>query len=156
MVRMLAVKLFPKQNLGILHKTDKKIVQCHGCFDVLHIGHIRHLQAAKAMGDILIVSVTSDRFVNKGKNRPIFTAEERAEALCALQCVNYVTINDAPDSVEIIGVIKPNIYAKGAEYKGKKGKDFDMVKYMGGKVKFTDTEEFHTSDLIRRLKNAAD
>lgn len=128
------------------------VVHCHGCFDVLSLGHIRHLQAAKAMGKTLIVTVTGDKYVNKGKHRPIFTAQERAEAICALQCVDYVLINDAPDVIEMIKQLKPNIYVKGADYKGKNFPDFDAVRYLGGQVRFTNTKELHTTDLINRLK----
>lgn len=128
------------------------IVLCHGCFDVLHLGHIRYLQAAKKMGKTLIVTITSDKFVNKGKNRPVFNAEERAEAVCALQCVDYVAINHSVNAVELIHKIKPHIYAKGNEYKGKNHSEFDAVRYFGGKVKFTNTPEFHTTDLIKKLK----
>jgi rfaE bifunctional protein nucleotidyltransferase chain/domain len=149
---MLTVKLSNKEDLKNLRNKGRRIVHCHGCFDVLHIGHIRYLQAAREMGDILIVSVTSDKYVNKGPNRPIFTAEERSEALCALQCVDYVIINDAPESIELIGLMKPHIYVKGSEYKNKENIDFNMVKSLGGKVAFTNTKEFHTTDLIKRMK----
>ena len=71
----------------------KKIVLCHGVFDLLHIGHIKHFEEAKKFGDVLIVSVTSDEFVNKGPNRPVFNLALRAEALIALECVDYVIEN---------------------------------------------------------------
>lgn len=134
------------------YRPDKKIVHCHGCFDALHIGHIRHLQAAKAMGDVLLVTVTSDKFVNKGKNRPVFSEMERAEALCALQCVDYVAINDAPDAIELINSIRPHIYIKGSDYKGKNCAEFDAVRYLGGRVAFTKTSKFSTTELIEKLK----
>lgn len=133
-------------------RPNKKIVYCHGCWDCCHIGHIRHLQAAKAMGDILIVTVTSDRFASKGKGRPIFSEAERAEALCALQCVDYVAINDAPDPIKMINTIKPNIYVKGSDYKGKNYADFDAVRYIGGRMAFTKTPKFSTTELIEKLK----
>lgn len=149
---MLTVKLSGKEDLKNLKKTGWKVVMAHGCFDILHIGHIRHLQAAKALGDILIVSVTSDKYVNKGSGRPIFTVKERMETLCALQCVDYVVPNDAPDVLELLGIIRPNIFVKGADYKGKKIKESDTMKYIGGKIAFTDTPQFHTTDLIKRIK----
>ena len=71
----------------------RKIVQCHGVFDLLHIGHIKHLEAARRLGDVLVVTLTPDRFVNKGPHRPAFPERLRAEALASLSCVNYVAIN---------------------------------------------------------------
>src|SRR3989338_4083399 len=94
-----------------------RIVQSHGVFDLLHIGHIKHFQAAKKYGDILVVTITPDCFVNKGPNRPRFTERLRAEAISALDCVDYVIINKWPTAVEAIQLIKPAIYAKGDEYK---------------------------------------
>lgn len=131
----------------------RPLVHCHGCFDVLHLGHIRYLQAAKEMGKFLVVTITSDKYVGKGKGRPVFTELERAEALCALQCVDMVLINDAPEAIDIIREIQPNIYVKGHDYKGMNNDDFKLVRSLGGKVVFTDTEEFHTTDLIKRMKS---
>lgn len=128
------------------------IILCHGCFDALHIGHIRHLQAAKNLGGILIVTVTSDRYVNKGNNRPLFSAQERIEMLSALQCVDYVAINDAPDATKNIGIIRPDIYVKGPDYKGTNCEEFNAVKALGGKVVFTSTQKFSTTELINKLK----
>src|SRR3990167_6170030 len=86
---------------------NASIVQSHGVFDLLHIGHIKHFQAAKKQGDLLIVTVTPDRFVNKGPNRPRFTEKLRAEAISALDCVDFVIINAWPTAVEAIKLIKP-------------------------------------------------
>jgi cytidyltransferase-like protein len=79
-----------------MRRGGRKIVHCHGCFDLLHIGHIKHLQAARRIGDFLIVTVTPDRYVNKGPGRPAFTERLRAEALAALDCVDLVTIARSP------------------------------------------------------------
>ena len=79
-----------------------KVVLAHGCFDLLHIGHIRHFQAAKRLGGTLVVTVTPDRFVNKGPRRPLFTEHLRAEAIAALECVNFVAINEWSSAVETI------------------------------------------------------
>ena len=86
----------------ILRKRNKKVVLCHGTFDLLHLGHINHLSEAKSFGDILVVSVTSDKFVNKGPGRPFFTSKQRAEALSALKQVDYVFINKDFTSSKII------------------------------------------------------
>src|SRR5213080_2133296 len=85
-----------------LRRAGKKIVHCHGVFDLLHIGHLRHLKAAREWGDALVVTITPDRFVNKGPGRPAFTEILRAEALAMLECVDFVAINRWPSAVEII------------------------------------------------------
>ena len=89
----------------IRNNSKKVIVQCHGVFDLVHIGHIRHFEEAKSLGDILVVSVTPDSYVNKGTNRPVFSEELRAEAIAALDCVDYVTINQSPTAVEAISLL---------------------------------------------------
>src|SRR5262245_63288502 len=91
------------------------VVQAHGTFDLLHIGHVRHLQAARELGDVLVVTVTADRFVNKGPGRPAFTETLRAEMLASLQYVDLVAINPEPDAVGAIAAIKPDVYVKGQD-----------------------------------------
>ena len=136
----------------------KQVVQCHGVFDLLHIGHIRHLQQAKQMGDLLVVTITPDQYVNKGPDRPAFTEGLRAAAISALECVDYVAINKAPTAVDAIGLIKPKIYAKGAEYRNpdndmtnKIGEEEAAVKLVGGEIGFTDDQVvFSSTNLINR------
>src|SRR5580700_10502892 len=99
------------------HRIAKqKIVLCHGVFDLMHIGHIRHFQEAKKSGEILIVTITPDRFVNKGPHRPVFTETLRAEAIASLEAVDYVAINKWPTAVEAIELLRPDVYAKGSDY----------------------------------------
>ncbi len=95
---------------------DKFVGLCHGCWDILHIGHVQHLRAAKKGCDILIVTVTADRFVNKGFDQPVFDAETRAEVLSELSCVDFVAINDNPTAVEAIRSLHPDVYFKGVEF----------------------------------------
>src|SRR5204863_2080288 len=85
-----------------LRQHGKKIVHCHGVFDLLHIGHIKHLEAARRYGDALVVTLTPDRFVNKGPHRPAFPERLRAEALASLSCVDFVAVNEWPTAVETI------------------------------------------------------
>ena len=101
--------------LKALKKKGKKVVLCHGCFDLMHPGHIRHFKAAKELGDILVVTITPDRFVNKGPGRPVFKAALRAESVAALECVNFAAVNKWPDPVETIKRLRPDIYVKGQE-----------------------------------------
>ena len=93
------------------------VVLCHGVFDLLHIGHIRHFEEARRFGDRLVVTITPDRYVNKGPTRPIFTDVIRAEAIAALDSVDYVAINNWPTAVELINLLKPNYYVKGSDYR---------------------------------------
>lgn len=127
-------------------------VLAHGCFDLLHLGHIKHLQAARQLGDRLVVSVTGDEHVNKGVGRPHFTAEQRAAALRALACVDQVIVNRSPDATPVIADVKPAIYVKGVDYKHDDGPDLGReraaVEAVGGKLVFTDTEKFSSSRLI--------
>lgn len=135
-----------------------QIVQSHGVFDLLHIGHIKHFQAAKKHGDILIVTVTPDRFVNKGPNRPRFTEKLRAEAIAALDCVDFVIINHWPTAVEAIQLIKPRAYAKGDEYKNSENDitrkidvEAETVCALGGKIIFTSEPTFSSSSLLNEF-----
>ena len=139
-------------------KNWKKIAQCHGVFDLLHIGHIKHLQHAKTFCDILVVTITADRYVNKGPGRPYFTEYLRAEALAALDCVDYVIINHNPTAIEAIQIIKPDYYVKGIEYQasenditGKILEEEEAVKSVGGQLTFTDDMVFSSSSLLNRF-----
>ncbi|OGT47659.1 MAG: hypothetical protein A3E83_06610 [Gammaproteobacteria bacterium RIFCSPHIGHO2_12_FULL_41_20] len=135
-----------------------RVVQCHGVFDLLHIGHIRHFQEAKKQGDILVVTITPDHYVNKGPGRPRFTAILRAEAIASLDCVDFVIINTTPTAVEAIQRIKPHVYAKGSEYSDPNNdittkilNETEAVKLVGGKVVFTDDITFSSSSLINKF-----
>jgi len=140
-----------------LKSKGKKVVHCHGVFDLLHVGHIRHFEAAKKFGDILVVTLTQDKYVKKGPHRPAFTEKLRAEAIAALGCVDYVAINKWPTAEETIELLKPDFYAKGLEY-SKFSDDYtkgiitekDTIEKFGGKIIFTDEITFSSSALINR------
>lgn len=111
--------------LGIEQMTDRirecrtmgaTVGLCHGCFDILHFGHLRHLESAARDCDVLIVSVTADRHVNKGPKRPIFAEQYRAELLAGLNCVAGVVISDFPTAVEVLDRLRPNRFFKGQDY----------------------------------------
>jgi rfaE bifunctional protein nucleotidyltransferase chain/domain len=127
-------------------------VLAHGCFDMLHLGHIKHLQEARKLGDRLVVSITDDQYVSKGIGRPYFTAQQRATAIRALACVDDVVINDNADATTIIAKIRPSIYVKGIDYKrddsASLAREKDAVEAVGGKIVFTDSEKFSSSRLI--------
>lgn len=135
----------------------RKVVHCHGCFDLLHIGHIRHFKLAREMGDVLVVTVTPDRFVNKGPDRPAFPEALRLEAIAALHMVDAVALNQWPTAVETIHLLKPDIYVKGSEYRDAKNDatggiqlEQDAVTSIGGTIAFTDDIVFSSSNLINR------
>jgi rfaE bifunctional protein nucleotidyltransferase chain/domain len=133
----------------------ERVVHCHGVFDLLHIGHIRHLEGAKRFGDVLVVTLTPDIYVNKGPDRPVFHELLRAEAVAALGFVDYVAINKWPTAVETIELLRPNFYVKGSEY-GESDKDHtggiileeNAVRAAGGDLVFTDDITFSSSNLI--------
>ena len=138
----------------------KKIVHCHGVFDLLHIGHIKHFKEAKTFGDVLIVSITPDKFVNKGPDRPAFSTLLRLESLSELESVDYVIANKTPTAEEIIKIIQPDIYCKGPDYKnhlddltGKISAEENVVKNFGGKVMYTDDITFSSSSLLNKYGN---
>ena len=135
----------------------RKVVQCHGVFDVLHLGHVRHLEVGRRAGDVLIVTVTGDQYVNKGPGRPIFTEVLRAEMLGSLECVDYVGINQASTAEPALEVIQPSVYVKGGEYEdasqditGKITAEQEMVERHGGTVLFTHDITFSSSSIINR------
>lgn len=136
----------------------RRVAHCHGVFDLLHPGHLRHLQEAKKQGDKLVVSITPDRFVNKGPGRPAFNERLRLEQLAALIYVDYVVLNDSPDAVSVIKKIKSDVYVKGAEYRdhesditGKISAEAEAIESVGGKVHYTDDIVYSSSELINRF-----
>lgn len=134
----------------------KKIL-CHGCFDVIHAGHLAHFRKAKEYGEYLIVSVTTDRFVNKGPGRPYFTVEKRAAMLRALSCVDEVSISDEPTACGAIRHFRPSFYVKGQDYRdlsrdvtGEILNEKKAIEEVGGQLVFTDEETFSSSNIINR------
>ncbi len=139
-----------------LKKEGKKVIQCHGVFELVHPGHLYHFESAKKEGDILIVSVTADEFVNKGPDRPVFSAEVRAKALANIQIVDYVTINSDLSAIELLKKIKPNIYFKGQEYESELNdpsrnlyKEAKSVESVGGKIKFSYKPVFSSTNFLK-------
>ena len=140
-----------------LRGQGRRIVHCHGVFDLLHVGHLRYFREAKAMGDVLVVTLTTDRFVNKGPHRPAFPEQLRAEVLAGLECVDFVAINPHPTAVEAIKLIRPDVYVKGPDY-ADKSKDLtgkileeeEAVHAVGGRIAFTTGEIFSSTSLINQ------
>lgn len=123
--------------LKALKDNGKKIVSTNGCFDILHVGHVRILQQSKALGDILVVGINSDASVRKlkGETRPINNEEDRGEVLAALECVDYVCVFGEDTPVEFLKVVQPNIHVKGSDYKPEDLEETPIVRSFGGDVK---------------------
>src|SRR4051794_14575882 len=137
------------------------VVHCHGCFDIVHPGHIHHLQFAKSQGDLLVVTVSADPQVNKGINRPLIPDDLRAASLAALECVDRVYVNPHPTAVEIIDELKPDVYVKGREYERNEDPRFlaerDTVTRNGGRVVFSSGDVSYSSTaLIGAMDRAAE
>jgi|TARA_B100001964_G_scaffold235620_1_gene296017 rfaE bifunctional protein kinase chain/domain/rfaE bifunctional protein nucleotidyltransferase chain/domain len=152
-------KIYSLEKLAILtakiKNKSKSIVLCHGVFDLLHVGHIKHLIKAKEFGDKLVVTITSDNYVNKGPGKPLFNQRLRTEAIAALEIVDYVAINDSLNAVKPIRLIKPNVYCKGKDYNNLKDdvtgeirNELHELKKIRGKVVFTHELTFSSSRII--------
>lgn len=130
----------------------KTIVHCHGCFDIVHPGHVQYLQFARSQGDALIVSLTADPQVNKGAARPLIPEDLRAANLAALECVDYVYVNPDPTAVELLDALKPDLYVKGREYEQNHDPRFlaerDTVIRNGGRVVFSSGEIVYSSTAL--------
>ena len=131
------------------------VVLANGCFDVLHAGHVRYLQGAKSIGDMLVVGINSDEQVAtlKGAGRPLMPESERAEIVAALAAVDLVTIFNEPTVGELLVAIKPDIHAKGTDYTEDTVPERDVVRSFGGRTAIVgDPKDHSTSDMIRRFK----
>jgi rfaE bifunctional protein nucleotidyltransferase chain/domain len=135
--------------------TGRRIVLANGCFDVLHAGHIRYLEGARELGDLLVVAINSDNQVTrlKGPGRPILPEHDRAEIIASLAAVNLVTIFDEPTVTELLLALKPDIHAKGTDYTEETVPERDVVRSFGGSVRIVgDPKNHSTSELIQRFQ----
>lgn len=145
------------QTIESLKVSGKKVVLCHGVFDLLHIGHLRHFQEAKKLGHVLVVTLSPDKYVNKGPHRPAFPEKLRAEAIAAIESVDYVGLSRWPMAVELIQMLKPDFYVKGQDY-ADPAKDVTggielerrAIESVGGQIAFTDDITFSSTTLINR------
>lgn len=137
---------------GAAREAGRSVVQCHGCFDIVHPGHVRHLQFAATQGDRLLVSITPDESVNKGEGRPLFSQDLRAENLAALDCVDWVCINDEPTAERLLETIRPDVYIKGREYERNDDPRFlaerSVIERHGGRVVFSSGDVVFSSTAL--------
>lgn len=135
-------------------KAGAKIVLANGCFDVLHVGHVRYLAGAKELGDVLVVGVNSDEQVaiQKGAGRPVLPENERAEIVASLESVTYVTIFGEPTVEQLLLALKPDVHAKGTDYTVDTVPERDVVRSYGGQVAIVgDPKDHSTSEIVAKL-----
>ena len=131
------------ERVAALKAAGKRVAHCHGCFDLVHPGHIKHLQAARRLADALVVTVSPDRFVDKGPGRPAFPEQLRAESIAALECVDYAAVNCWPTAEETIRLLRPDYYVKGQEFERSENRteklrrEVEAVREAGGEMRFT-------------------
>lgn len=154
------MKIKPLEELSQIIKKlkskGKKVVLCHGCFDLMHPGHIKYFQAARNMGDILVVTLTPDIYIDKGPGRPVFNQDLRAESIAALECVDYVAVNKWPTAEETLRLLRPDIYVKGQEFEnledktGKIQREYEVLKEIGAEMRFTHEIVFSSTKLLKQ------
>lgn len=156
-------KYITDKQLTNIKKNNKKIVLCHGVFDLFHIGHLNHINEAKKHGDILIISITNDKYVNKGPGRPFFNIKDRLQILSSIKYVDYVITSDSPNSVGIINKIKPDIYFKGPDYINLKDdftgfikKEINAVKKNKGKIIYGTGKTYSSSKILNKISNSTE
>ena len=153
-------KLVQRENIRNIVKDiqagGKTVVTTNGCFDILHVGHVRYLTQTKSYADYSIVLLNSDKSVKsiKGEGRPINNESDRAEILCALSCVDYVVLFDEDSPAQLLDEIKPDVHTKGADYSVETLPEADIILKNGGKIEFiTFVEGKSTSNTIKAMKN---
>jgi rfaE bifunctional protein nucleotidyltransferase chain/domain len=142
------------ERIAAARKNGARVVLANGCFDVIHVGHIRYLEGARSLGDILVVGINSDEQVvlQKGAGRPVLSANERAEIVAALEPVTYVTIFNEPTVEQLLLALKPDVHAKGTDYTTDTVPERDVVRSYGGQVAIVgDPKDHSTSEIIARL-----
>lgn len=144
------------QSLADCYRTDGLVVGlCHGCFDIVHCGHIYHLRQAKALVDRLFVSVTADEFVNKGPDRPIFAAGARAEFIASIRYCDHVFVNYSMTAESVISTLRPDVFFKGADYQSavdpRLGAERSIVERNGGRMVLTDNAVMDSTSRIAQV-----
>jgi rfaE bifunctional protein nucleotidyltransferase chain/domain len=140
--------------VAIARKHGARIVLANGCFDVLHVGHIRYLEGAKALGDVLVVGVNADLQVReqKGAGRPLVIERERAEIIAALRAVDFVTIFPEPTVEALLLALRPDIHAKGTDYTEESVPERDVIRSYGGRVAIVGDPKDHSStEMVRKV-----
>ncbi len=145
-----------QEAIAAARKDGRRIVFANGCFDVLHVGHVRYLAGAKALGDVLVVAVNSDEQVlkQKGDGRPLMPQDHRAEMVASLEAVDFVVIFDEPTVGELLLALKPDVHAKGTDYTEDTVPERDVVRSYGGRVAIVgDPKDHSSSKMIEKVSS---
>ena len=137
-----------------LRREERRIAFANGCFDLLHVGHVRYLQGAREEGDVLVVGVNSDRSVTalKGPGRPLLKAEARCELVAALECVDYVVVFDELNAESVLRDLRPDVHCKGTDYSVETVPEREVMKALGGVVRIVgDAKSHSTRELVARM-----
>jgi D-glycero-beta-D-manno-heptose 1-phosphate adenylyltransferase len=140
--------------VAIARKNGARVVLANGCFDILHVGHVRYLEGARALGDLLVVGINSDEQVRtlKGEGRPLMPERERAEIIASLRAVDIVTIFAEPTVEELIRAVRPDIHAKGTDYTEETVPERDVVRSYGGRVAIVgDPKDHSTTEMLKKV-----
>ena len=148
----------PRRDLAALgerlRREERRIAFANGCFDLLHVGHVRYLQGAREQGDVLVVGVNSDRSVTalKGPGRPLLKAEARCELVAALECVDYVVVFDELNAESVLRDLRPDVHCKGTDYSVETVPEHEVMKALGGVVRIVgDAKSHSTRELVARM-----
>ena len=148
----------PRRDLAALgerlRREERRIAFANGCFDLLHVGHVRYLQGAREQGDVLVVGVNSDRSVTalKGPGRPLLKAEARCELVAALECVDYVVVFDELNAESVLRDLRPDVHCKGTDYSVETVPEREVIKALGGVVRIVgDAKSHSTRELVARM-----
>src|SRR5919202_4407559 len=142
--------------VAIARKGGARVVFANGCFDLLHVGHVRYLEAARSLGDLLVVGINSDEQVRrlKGEGRPFVPERERAETVASLRAVDYVTIFHEPTVTELLLALRPEIHAKGTDYTEESVPEREVVRSFGGRVQIVgDPKEHSSTEIVRKVSS---
>lgn len=149
------------QRVRDVQRDGRVVGLCHGCFDVLHAGHVRHFEAAARLVDALVVTLTPDRFVNKGPNRPVFPEAQRAEVVAGLKPVDSVAVNRWPSAVDTLRLVRPDVFLKGQEYETKAMQvnpnfleEKRVMEELGGRIAFTYEWTSSSTAAVKRMQQA--
>ncbi len=139
--------------VAIARRNGARVVFANGCFDLLHVGHVRYLEGARSLGDLLVVGINSDEQVRalKGEGRPFMPERERAELVSALRAVDLVTIFSEPNAEALLRALRPDVHAKGTDYTEETVPERDVIRSLGGRVAIVgDPKQHSTSETLER------
>ena len=152
-------KIIPREQVSTLgerlRREGNRIAFANGCFELLHVGHVRYLQSARAEGDVLVVGVNSDRAVSglKGPGRPLLPAEARVEVMAALECVDYVVIFDDMTAESVLRDLRPQVHCKGTDYTAESVPERAVMEELGGTVRIVgDAKDHSTRDILAEIR----